>query len=514
MGKSVQESFVDGYTFTQKSFGSLEGSFKAHNYVSEINKAIASAQEELNTVVYRHNTSPSQAGGFVAEVWHKGTYNIDSKLKEINTNAWIPERNGSISKQFAQADVATSNGDLYGAKYDGSIYKTAIEQAKSYWEKYNQNYHGTNKTFEEFLLERGLNPETTNKYASIYEGQFRLVPADQLKGVADALKRKILEKDYRGEDISGLKETLNHITDRIKSPDGVESIPLSKEDSKQLAMLARDGKLDLDKFGINTENLVNYEYIFNQAINAGITASVVSMVLKITPEIYKSINKLIKDGEINIKGLENIGLAAISGSGHGFINGSISAAITTACLAGTFGNAFKTINPTVIGTLTVLVTNTISYSIKLASKKISSQEFSRMVSKDIFISTCSIGLGTLTQTLLPELPAFAFLVGSFIGSLAGSFAYEQGYSKFMSFCCNSGFTCFGLVEQDYKIPDEILKNMNIKIFDFRTFDLKSFDLRSFNFNSFEFNSFKYETIGLRFMNRDVIGIFKIGYSIK
>ena len=144
--------------------------------------------------------------------------------------------------------------------------------------------------------------------------------------------------------------------------------------------------------------------------------------------------------------------------------------------------------------------------------KISKNEFSRMVSKDIFISTCSIGLGTLTQTLISEVPALPFLLGSFIGSLAGSFAYEKGYSKFMSFCCDTGFTCFGLVEQDYKIPDEVLKNMNIKTFDFRTFDYKSFDFKSFDFKSFSFKTFNYETIGIKFLSRDVIGIFKIGYS--
>ena len=163
MEKSVEKSFAEGYAFTQKSLGVFKGSFNAQDYVSEINKAISSAQDELNTVVYGHNTHLGQAGGFVAEVWHKGTYNIDAKLKEINTSAWIPERNGSIAKQFAQSDVATSTGDLYGSKYDSSAYKTAMEQAKSYWERYNQKYHGTDKSFEDFLLERGLNPKTTNK---------------------------------------------------------------------------------------------------------------------------------------------------------------------------------------------------------------------------------------------------------------------------------------------------------------------------------------------------------------
>ena len=62
----------------------------------------------------------------------------------------------------------------------------------------------------------------------------------------------------------------------------------------------------------------------------------------------------------------------------------------------------------------------------------------------------------------------------------------------MSFCCDTGFTCFCLAEQNYKIPDEILKNMNIKSFDFRTFELKSFDFKSFDLNTFSFKTFNYE----------------------
>ena len=121
-------------------------------------------------------------------------------------------------------------------------------------------------------------------------------------------KKKIGQETYiRPDLVEGYKETLAHLTDRLNGPEGVESIPLTKEDSKRLALLARDGEIDLNKMGINTENLVNYEYIFQQAVHAGMTAAVISMVLKVVPEIYKSIDKLIKDGELDIKDLENIG---------------------------------------------------------------------------------------------------------------------------------------------------------------------------------------------------------------
>jgi len=514
MKNTFDTSFSDGYKFGTDNLVSISGSFSGKNYIDKINTAIKEAQEKLNDVVYGYNSTSGSAGGYIAEVWHAETYNIDAAVKGVNTNAWVPERVGGIKETFAQPDISLSNGNNYGLKYYDSGYNSAIQQAKSYWERYNHDFHGTDKTFEEFLTERGLDPDTTHKFTSIYNGQFRLIPKDQLNNCIEALNRKISQEAYRGsEAVEGYKETLQHLTDRLNGPNGVESIPLSKEDSKRLALLARDGDIDLNKIGINTENLVTYKYIFQQALNTGMTTAVVSMVLKVAPEIYKAIDKMIKDGQLELKDLENIGLATINGSALGFINGSISAAITTACMAGTFGTTLKSINPSIIGTLTVIVTNSIVYTIKLANKKISKEEFALKISKDIFIASCSIGLGTVTQSLVPELPAFAFLIGSFLGSLAGSFVYDKGYSKFMSFCCETGFTCFGLVEQNYKLPKSILKEMNIKSFDFRTFEPKSFEFKTFDFKSFEFKTFKYETIGLTFISREVIGVSKIGYVI-
>ena len=515
MKSNSNDAFMHGYNLAIDNLASISGSYSGKNYVDGIKKAIMNSQEELNGVVYGYKSSPESMGGYFAEAWHTEIYNIDAAVKVSDTHAWIPERVGGIKETFAQPDISINNGDNYGLKYYDSGFKSAMEQAKSYWERYKHDFHGTDKTFEEFLMERGFDPETTNKFASIYNGQLRLIPKDQLNDCIEALKRKISQESYRCSDlVEGYKETLKNLTDRLKGPDGVESIPLSKEDSKRLALLARDGDIDLNKIGINTENLVNYEYIFQRALNAGMTSAVISMVLKVAPEIYKAIDKLIKDGELDLNDLENIGFAAIKGSAQGFINGSISAAITTACTAGLFGTALKTINPTIVGTLTVIVTNSIVYSIKLANKEITKEEFVLKISKDIFISTCSIGLGTITQALIPELPAFAFLIGSFIGSLAGSFIYDKGYNKFMSFCCDTGFTCFGLVEQDYKIPDKILKEMKIKTFDFKTFTHKTFEHKSFEFKTFEHKTFKYQTIGLTFMSREVIGVSKIGYVIK
>ena len=40
--------------------------------------------------------------------------------------------------------------------------------------------------------------------------------------------------------------------------------------------------------------------------------------------------------------------------------------------------------------------------------------------------------------------------------------YNIGKKKLISFCVDTGFTCFGLVEQNYELPDEVLKEMGVE----------------------------------------------------
>ena len=36
-----------------------------------------------------------------------------------------------------------------------------------------------------------------------------------------------------------------------------------------------------------------------------------------------------------------------------------------------------------------------------------------------------------------------------------------GKKKLISFCIDTGFTCFGLVEQNYELPEQVLKQLGI-----------------------------------------------------
>lgn len=136
----------------------------------------------------------------------------------------------------------------------------------------------------------------------------------------------------------------------------------------------------------------------------------------------------------------------------------------------------------------------------------------------MYISTCSLISGGIGQSLI-ELPVFGFMVGSFVGSMLGSFTYNIGYKQAMTFCVNSGFTMFGLVEQNYELPVDILEEIGYDVFKYDKFEPILFCVDQFEIDRFEIDTFTPDTftsedgIDFSFFRRGVIGINKIGYVL-
>lgn len=98
---------------------------------------------------------------------------------------------------------------------------------------------------------------------------------------------------------------------KIQDGEGTESIPLSTEDAKKIAELSKEGLIteeELKKLGISTEDIIKFEYILKESFKAGLTALQITLILKLAPEIYKAINYLIDNGEIDINQFKSWGL--------------------------------------------------------------------------------------------------------------------------------------------------------------------------------------------------------------
>ena len=125
-----------------------------------------------------------------------------------------------------------------------------------------------------------------------------------------------------------------------------------------------------------------------------------------------------------------------------------------------------------------------------------------------FVAGAYIG-GVIGQILGFTAPVAGFLLGSLIGS-SFSILYGIGKQKLISFCVDSGFPCFGLVEQDYVIPVEALKDMGIDVIEISRIEISRLEVERASISS-SYQQERPETIDIKMLRRGIIEISKVGY---
>ena len=534
--------FEEGYRAFARLAGAHKGAVVGGNYVLDVEKAICELERALNhdlryTLKGAINQRDlKQLKGNAAEIWHAYVHNIDAAVKDVSARAEKLESYvaGSIDIQGNWVDSA------YGLKYNLNYESSAKAQAEIYLGKYKiycskrvkkgktplsyDEYF--NSQYTKYLKEctkQGRTPQSfdevfpnlKDQYNPLYSGQHRLIPKEQIAKARLWLKRKILEESNGGrqENVKRYQETLDKLTDRVRSSEGSESIPLSKKEAKELAKLAKEGGFDPSEWGLTTEELIKWEHIMNQAHKAGLSAAVISVVLEVSPELLKILTKLFRDGDINADDFKRVGFAALKGSSLGYVRGSVAAAITVACTSGKLGSELKTADPTIIGAVVALTMNTLQNATLMAFGRMSKQEFANRCIQDLFTTTCSLALGSALQALLPQVPVLGFILGSFVGGVVGSFVYTTAYSCFMSFCIDTGCTFFGLVKQDYILPKEVMEELGLALFEYEKFEYERFEYEKFEYEKFQHEKFEYAPINIRFIRRGVIGVNMVGFVV-
>ena len=505
------DGFKEGYEFFEKHTGNFAGHATGIHYVNAVESEIKKLVNNLNDF----ETSGARIDtlkGDVAEFWHAGTFNINAAINSSKNRVQVDR-----SHDFGSADITGVNFDAkFGLKYYKDGTASAIQQSKSILNRFNEyKTRGRNDNLELYLEERGLSAET-DLNSPVYSGQYRVIPSDQLKEATMFLERKIREEAVkRPEQVHRYEETLKLLRDKVKDNEGNESIALSEQEARELASLSKEGGVNPEGLHLTTEELIKFTNILRQAYKAGLTAATISMVLRVAPEVLNAIAYLIKNGEIEEGQFKKIGFAAITGAGEGFVRGTVSAAITASCKAGLCGSAMKSIDPSIVGAVTVLVMNSMKNSYQVTTGNMSRAEMVNELIKEMFVTTCALSMGAASQSLI-EIPVLGYMIGSFVGSIAGSVIYSSIYNPVLSFCVDSGFTLFGLVDQDYELPEEVLKEIGIEIFEYEKFEYEPFEYEKFEYEKFEYEQFEYEQFEYEklhtiFLRRGVIGVNCIGY---
>lgn len=498
--------FLQGYKNFTDMAGGAYGAQQGDSYIHSVASACEKLESNINSFV-GYETGVGQLKGDIQEFRSAGTFNIKAVINDSNYRANVDRSHG-----YASPDITTNWGEEYGLKalFDGKA--SAKAQSISQFQRFKEYTYVSERSdlsFENFLVERGLDPKEVLRTDPVYSGQARLIPSDQLEEAIQYLKKQIANKSITNPDeVKRYQETLDKLTAKIIAPDGTESSTATTQMLRDIAQKAKEGKYIASEDGFSVEQLVEIEHALRKGIKSGITAATITLVLKIAPEIYKILDRLISEGQIDEGQLKSLGFAALSGSTEGFLRGFVSATIVTSCEVGLLGDALKSANPQAIGALTVVVMNTLKDAFLIAKGSLSKQDFSYNLQRNLFVTACGLGGGVLFECCLPSM-SFAYLLGNFVGSMVGSFAFVAYENAVLSYCISSGSTFFGIVDQNYKLPDTVLRELGVSLFEYEKYFPNEYEYSKYTPSLYEIDT--YDADMIRILRRGVIGVRQVGY---
>lgn len=460
--KNKKETFEDLFYEALKNAGSYQGAFESEYYINDIQSSIDECVKALKEEVGRlNNVDVEQVKGFLAEVWHAETFNINAVVKKLKNIKAIRLNDNSKADIILNDDEFIQNAQV---KY----YKDPSKTAKAIS---NSDYHGMNK----------------------------IVPEDQVDGVKIKAHREHLRNiETRPNQSAEYKDTAENASDRLKHG-GVEGKPISEPKVKQMAKdFKDDGEIDPNKYGLNAENFIEWKDIAKESAEAALHAAILSAAIT-------AATILINEKKNDIETLLKIGGTVAGNAASAAVRASVSASILASCRTGLMGEALKNISPQAIGMCTTLAINSIKYAFQMVNGKITKEEYALNCIRDSFILTGGYVGANLGQAIIP-VPILGSLIGSLVGGTLGGLAHSSLNQILLGYCVESGWSFFGLVQQDYTIPDYILKQAGYEIFEVETFEVETFEVETFEVETFEVN-----TIGFTPLRRGLLGINKVGY---
>lgn len=481
--KEIQQ----GWEFATATMGTNIATNIGEKYVSAVENAIRQLEDNINNHQYR-NLGIKQLQGYMLEEWGSGTFNIDAVAANSSDISSVLH-----STLLDSVDVKLNSGKTYSAKSYATSSQTAKEQAR-------------------------LNLNT--RQAS-YKNQGRLVPSDQLEDTKTIARLQKLRNEYIREDVSkAYADTEEKLTDKISNKEGIESKSASRKELEKIARESKECVFKAEEHGVTTKSAIKPEYLLKQALKAGYTTAAVTVAFQLVPEIYKAIDFLIKNGEIDLEMVKVMGEKGITASAEGFLKGSIAACLQIACESGLLGEVLKNINPTILGIVVSFVFQTAKNSILVAAGKMTKRQMGTVFA-DMIVVTGGYYAGVcvgkfvgkfIGHTLNFQLPVLGYLLGSLLGT-SFSVVYNIGKKKLISFCVDTGFTCFGLVEQDYELPKDVLTELGVTLAEIPRTRIDTINIPRTNINTSDVHRSDYETIDITVLRRGVIGINKVGYVI-
>ncbi len=507
--------FDRGYEFVAlNGLGVFFGTDSA-KWINDVEGAIEELYSAMNSYDHYKNSARAQESlkGFLAEEWAFGTANIDAAVKRVT-----PKGSRLDSHDLGSADAAWGD-DLYQLKFLTDPKNIARKLGTTLRDSYSSRAKKyQDLSFDEWAKAKGFEGKGPDDL--LYADMRGLVPSDKLEAARQYATKRLESAKGRGLDaeVKRWSKVRENLTDRIEAKNGVEGRAATNAEMRDKAIkVSNKENLDPADDGLTAQQLVESKAILESSLKAGASAAAISAALKVAPEIYRAIDYLIQEGELDEEHLKAIGVAAADGGATGFVTGSATAAITAAAGKGLFGQTLKAAalsskGANVIAALVVLTVETCRDSYMVASGKMKPSEMASGLGQSAFMTVCGLA-GMAVATAITQGAVLPMLIGSFVGSAAGGFAFTASSSCVMRVCVNDGFTFFGLVEQDYEIPRQLLKRLGLKGAVVKEAKVKTARINEPRLSLAKVKTASLHTTDIAFIERDLVGVNKVGYTL-
>ncbi len=463
-----QNQFKKAFTQFLECNGIVQGIYCGDSYVLEVENAIAKGIREIENVGDKYNNlGVDFLKGYLAEQWHGSTLLIDAARKGM---------------EGIQVEVPRDSS------------KTDI-------------WYGSNSHDHSSQVKYWGSAEDTAKAISHpdYSGMEKIVPSDQLEDVKNNSNHLAIKNVFnRPEQAEQYAHTALTASDHI-SIGSAESIPLSQVDAKQMSIEFKRGSFDPEKYGLNTNVVIEWSDILRESCESAIQAALFAAALNIAPVVWNLTRDMIKNGDIDFERLAEHGIDIINVSAGVSLKAAVSASLTAACHSGLLGSGIINISPAIIGMATVITFNAIKYGIQLYRMEIDTSTFANYCIRDcIIVGSGALG-GLIAQVFIP-VPMLGALIGNILGITIGSIIYHGANNIVLKLCAENEWILFNLVKQEYILPTDVLQKAGYKVLNPMTFPVQTFKLETFPIKTFDIGNLQIIPV-----KRGVIGINRVGY---
>lgn len=449
------------------NFGGGVAASDADAYAKRVESALEDVIAEMRRLA-DNQKGLHYAKGDIAEAWHAGTFNVDAVRRGTDSAAFAP-------RDASPVDVAVRGGG-----------RTQAAQLKYY-----------------------RSPEATAKAIShpkYGDLEQKVVPSDQVDGVREAAARlaaKNAEKRLEVADSYG--HTRDTVDDRIRL-DGTESRPLSEREARDIVKdLRRKGDVDRDELGLTPQQVIQWEDVLREATTAAVRAAVLSAALQAAPHLIAIGRKALETGEIEVSDFSPLARELPTTLLRSGIAGGLSATLVGAARMGALGTGLQSIDPTFVAAGVTLAISSFETSFLAVRGEISWPVAAARISQDGLVLASAMGGAALGQALIP-IPMLGAMIGNVAGAVVARLAIDQVGGAVLGIAAETGWTVFGLVEQDHQVPPQLLAESGWSVLDVRR--LQPAQLRTQTFKPMTLDP---RTIDVQVLRRGVVAFGRVAY---